>query len=209
MEFLKKKWVKSAICLALFTLFSVSLVITVQATIYEKYVRNNQRSHLQNQLALMLPDIRYNNNLIKSCGLYQDPQITNNEKYRIYTASFNNEVTGYIIQHMTNHGYSGEIVMLTSITPKGDIIKVSVMKHNETPGLGDIILQKSGQWLDQFIGANLSNRKYAVTKDGGDFTYTTGATITPRAVVNAEKDLLEYFLNHKRKFNLQGSCDGE
>lgn len=69
MEFLKKKWVKSAICLALFTLFSVSLVITVQATIYEKYVRNNQRSRLQNQLALMLPDIRYNNNLIKSCGL--------------------------------------------------------------------------------------------------------------------------------------------
>ena len=75
--------------------------------------------------------------------------------------------------------------------------------------LGDLILQTAGGWLDQFTGANLSNRKFAVKKEGGDFTYTTGATITPRAVVNAEKDLLEYFLNHKRRFDLEGSCNGD
>ena len=155
MEILKKKWAKSALCLSLFTLFSVSLVVTVQATIYEKYILNSQRNRLK-----------------------------------------------------TGAGYGGDIVLLTSITPDGDILKVSVTRHNETPGLGDLILQTAGGWLDQFTGANLSNRKFAVKKEGGDFTYTTGATITPRAVVNAEKDLLEYFLNHKRRFDLEGSCNG-
>ena len=177
MEILKKKWAKSALCLSLFTLFSVSLVVTVQATIYEKYILNSQRNRLQSQLAVMLPGISFNNNLI--------------------------------IQHKTGAGYGGDIVLLTSITPDGDILKVSVTRHNETPGLGDLILQTAGGWLDQFTGANLSNRKFAVKKEGGDFTYTTGATITPRAVVNAEKDLLEYFLNHKRRFELEGSCNGD
>ena len=75
MEILKKKWAKSALCLSLFTLFSVSLVVTVQATIYEKYILNSQRNRLQSQLAVMLPGISFNNNLIKSCGLYSDPAI--------------------------------------------------------------------------------------------------------------------------------------
>lgn len=209
MEILKKKWAKSALCLSLFTLFSVSLVVTVQATIYEKYILNSQRNRLQSQLAVMLPGISFNNNLIKSCGLYSDPAITGNEKYQIYTAKMNDEITGYVIQHKTGAGYGGDIVLLTSITPDGDILKVSVTRHNETPGLGDLILQTAEGWLDQFTGANLSNRKFAVKKEGGDFTYTTGATITPRAVVNAEKDLLEYFLNHKRRFDLEGSCNGD
>ena len=205
----KKKWIKSALCLSIFTFFSVALIVVVQATIYERYVKNNQRTRLEKQLTTMLTNIRFNNNLIASCKLYQDPNITNDEKYQVYTAKFGEKTTGYIVQHVTNQGYAGIIQLLTSITPNGDIIKVSVMKHAETPGLGDLILQAGSEWLDQFVGANLSNKKFAVTKDGGDFTYTTGATITPRAVVNAEHDLLQYFLDHRRSFYLQQSCTEE
>ena len=39
---------------------------------------------------------------------------------------------------------------------------------------------------------------WAVKKDGGKFDQFTGATITPRAVVKAVYQSLEYFAEHRR-----------
>jgi electron transport complex protein RnfG len=36
-----------------------------------------------------------------------------------------------------------------------------------------------------------------VRKDGGEFDYLAGATITPRAVIKAVKQALQYFEQHK------------
>jgi len=65
-----------------------------------------------------------------------------------------------------------------------------VVEHHETPGLGDKIELRISDWITRFSGVQLhgaNDSHFAVKKDGGDFDQFTGATITPRAVVNAAK----------------------
>ncbi|MPN28268.1 Electron transport complex subunit RsxG [bioreactor metagenome] len=65
-----------------------------------------------------------------------------------------------------------------------------VTQHKETPGLGDKIERRLSDWITGFSGKKIqsdNDSHWAVKKDGGDFDQFTGATITPRAVVNAVK----------------------
>jgi len=89
-------------------------------------------------------------------------------------------------------GYSGSIRILIGVLPDGTLHAVRVTDHHETPGLGDGIVQNHA-WIDFFSGKSLSNVRWAVKKDGGDFDQFTGATITPRAVVKAVHRGLEQF----------------
>ena len=79
---------------------------------------------------------------------------------------------------------------------------VRVISHKETPGLGDKIEAKRNDWILQFAGLSLDNpdkNNWKVKKDGGQFDQFTGATITPRAVVNAIRGALEYFAANRDK----------
>ena len=73
------------------------------------------------------------------------------------------------------------------IEPNGKVLGVRVLQHAETPGLGDKIETRISDWILSFAGKlfSLENESsWAVKKDGGQFDQFTGATITPRAVVN-------------------------
>ena len=75
-----------------------------------------------------------------------------------------------------------------------------VIKHTETPGLGDYIDIAKSQWIKLFDAESLtktSSANWAVTKDGGTFDYMAGATITPRAVIKAVHKALQYFEANK------------
>ena len=73
------------------------------------------------------------------------------------------------------------------IEPNGTVLGVRTLQHAETPGLGDKIETRISDWILSFAGKlfSLENESsWAVKKDGGQFDQFTGATITPRAVVN-------------------------
>jgi len=55
------------------------------------------------------------------------------EKY--WTASINNKLTGYAFE-MSGRGYAGDIKFMVGIAPDGRILGMTVLDHNETPGLG-------------------------------------------------------------------------
>jgi len=95
-------------------------------------------------------------------------------------------------------GYSGSIYILMAVHVDGSIHAVRVTKHQETPGLGDGIVNHQS-WLDFFAGKTLGNVHWGVKKDGGDFDQFTGATITPRAVVKAVKHGLEQFMMYREE----------
>ena len=80
------------------------------------------------------------------------------------------------------------------------MLGVRVIKHTETPGLGDKIEPAKGEWIHSFEGKALGNppaEKFAVKKDGGVFDQFAGATITPRAVVKSVKGGLVFFAKEK------------
>ena len=86
-----------------------------------------------------------------------------------------------------------------------------MISHKETPGLGDDIELRHSSWIKSFDQASLQSltqQQWAVKKDGGQFDQFTGATITPRAVVNAVYRVLSWYEKEgltqlKQRFNLQ------
>jgi electron transport complex protein RnfG len=76
-----------------------------------------------------------------------------------------------------------------------------VLAHKETPGLGDYIDIGRSDWIKKnFDGRSLAQTPedaWRVKKDGGQFDYMTGATITPRAVIKAVHRALTYFAAHR------------
>ena len=65
-----------------------------------------------------------------------------------------------------------------------------VIEHHETPGLGDKIELRISDWILSFTNQVIvpeSLKDWAVKKDGGKFDQFSGATITPRAIVNQVK----------------------
>lgn len=101
---------------------------------------------------------------------------------------------------VAERGYAGDIQVLMAVDAEGRTLGVRVLKHAETPGLGDKIEIKKDKWIKAFDGKSLADPtpdKWGVKKDSGVFDQFAGATITPRAVVKAVKGGLEFFAAHK------------
>jgi Na+-translocating ferredoxin:NAD+ oxidoreductase subunit G len=95
----------------------------------------------------------------------------------------------------TSRGYSGAITLQISVMPDGTLRGVRVRSHRETPGLGDPIEIERSNWILGFDRRRLGDpprERWAVKPDGGDFDALSGATITPRAVVDAVRATLEF-----------------
>jgi electron transport complex protein RnfG len=104
-----------------------------------------------------------------------------------------------VIETIAPNGYSGNIYILVGVLPNGHISGVRVLKHRETPGLGDKIELRKADWILSFNGKNLTEdnaERWAVKRDRGEFDQFTGATITPRAVVGAVRNTL-HFVNQQ------------
>ena len=106
---------------------------------------------------------------------------------------------GTVIPFRSTEGYSGTIQLLIALDNNQRIVGLRAIDHRETPGLGDKIDTQKTDWILKFNGLSyqdLSPNEWAVKKDGGRFDSFTGATITPRAIVEALKDTLSYLNTH-------------
>jgi electron transport complex protein RnfG len=112
------------------------------------------------------------------------------------------ELVAVIVPAVAPDGYNGDIQMIIGINMDGSIAGVRVVSHNETPGLGDKVDIKKDDWILGFNGKSLENPKPAgwkVKKDKGEFDQFTGATITPRAVVQQVLKTLQYYQEDKQR----------
>lgn len=144
------------------------------------------------QMALfeqVIPANRYNNNLLKNCFIVDAPELGKGV-HKIYIAAKNGTASAVVMEATAPDGYSGAIQLLVGADFRGTILGSRVTAHHETPGLGDKIELRLSDWITHFAGKVIhgaNDGHWAVKKDGGDFDQFTGATITPRAVVNAVK----------------------
>lgn len=153
----------------------------------------------QNTLSQVIPNDMHDNNLVADTVTVKNQQ---GNDVLVYRATKDGKLTGLAYEISSTKGYSGLIKLMMGIAPDGKIIGVRVLEHHETPGLGDKIEEKKGDWILKFTGLSLGNpplEKWKVKKDGGQFDQFAGATITPRAVVGAITDGLKFFDANKDK----------
>ena len=119
----------------------------------------------------------------------------------IYRARQGEVVKGAVFK-VAERGYAADIQVLMAVDAEGRTLGVRVIKHAETPGLGDKIEIKKDPWIRRFEGKSLADpvpEKWGVKKDNGIFDQFAGATITPRAVVKAVKGGLEFYAAHRKE----------
>jgi electron transport complex protein RnfG len=148
---------------------------------------------LRDSLAQVLPEDFADNDLLAD---NTDIDIGTEKPLRVYRARSGGAVQGVVFT-VIGKGYGGEITILIAIDKEGRILGARILKHTETPGLGDKIETAKSEWINGFSGKTLAVANWAVKKDGGDFDQFASATITPRAVVSAVKSGLEIFARHK------------
>ncbi|GAB5604241.1 electron transport complex subunit RsxG [Sideroxyarcus sp. TK5] len=153
-------------------------------------IKAAEEADLKQSLTQVLPG-SYDNDLLKdTVSLHGEAG-----EVLVYRARRTGKVEA-VVYRVTGYGYSGAIVCMMGVSREGKVLGVRVIKHAETPGLGDKIEPAKAKWIFDFDGKWLGEPpvdKWAVKKDGGVFDQFAGATITPRAVVKAVKGGLVFF----------------
>lgn len=179
---------KHGVTLAVFAALTTGLTAVVNELTKTTIARQSasQQKQLFDQV---IPPERYDNSPQQSCFLVQDPQLGAGA-HRLYVARKGGQPVGVIMEATAPDGYSGAIQLLVGADFSGTILGTRVTQHHETPGLGDKIELSHSDWITGFSAQKIDGAddpRWAVKKDGGQFDQFTGATITPRAVVNAVK----------------------
>jgi len=98
---------------------------------------------------------------------------------------------GYILK-ATASGYAGDINMLVGLDLDYEITGISVLEHQETPGLGANLTEiKSGEDSPWFL--RQLERRHALGLRLENVQAITGATITSKAVVEGIREAVEAF----------------
>jgi len=103
----------------------------------------------------------------------------------LYTARKGDTILGTAVETFSNQGFGGLIKLMVGFAPDGTIIDIAVLKHSETPGLGNKMEKGKSDFSLQFMGKNPETFKLAVKKDRGDVDAITASTITSRAYCDA------------------------
>jgi Na+-translocating ferredoxin:NAD+ oxidoreductase subunit G len=107
-----------------------------------------------------------------------------------YRAMKNGAVSGYIIQSY-GKGYSSYINTLIAVDKDFKVLKINILGHAETPGLGDEI--ETDSFKNQFTGKDSDHLKVLKTETTDYIQAISGATISSRAVTeDAVKNGVEF-----------------
>ena len=176
-------------------------LISVSHEISAERIERNIAERLMQSLHEVLDPGLYDNDLVQTQIWAIDPDLLGTpEPVQVFLATRDGQPSAAIFAAVAPRGYNGRIDLLVGLDATGEVQGVRVTAHRETPGLGDQIEISISDWITGFDGTSLSDPplpQWAVAPDGGDFDAFTGATVTPRAVVQAVRDVLVYFDEHQ------------
>ena len=192
---------RNGVLLGLVTIVGVGVIVLI-ANLTRDHIAREQADALNRSLLEVMPPDRIDNRPAKDRVMLEtDSLLGTTFPMPAYIARKDSSVSGVILQVSAPEGYGGAIKLLVGVDNSGTITGVRVIPpHNETLGLGDYIERRKSDWILGFNGkslANTSQDRWRVKKDGGEFDAVAGATITPRAVVDAVHKALLYVNEHK------------
>lgn len=194
-----RSMLKNSLVLGLFAVATVGTVTLLQQGTAER-IQAAERQAQVRALGEILPAGSYDNDLLASSILLNEPLLGHRSPQPAHLARKDGRTTAVILRAAAPDGYNGAIHLLIAIQADGRLAGVRAIGHRETPGLGDRIELAKAPWIRSFEGKSLENPDesgWAVKKDGGDFDQFAGATVTPRAVVKAVHQALQYFQANK------------
>lgn len=185
--------VSSAAVLLLFTLvFTGMMAFTYRAT--KPMLDASAQAEKLKLINEVLPPASYDNDLLAD-GVVLPPtrDLGLDGESMIYRARKSGQPVAIVMETAAPDGYAGRIALVLAIAADGRLLAMRVTGHRETPGLGDYIdpkkdKNKASPWIKQFNnqGYDLAlGGGWKVKKDGGQFAYRAGATISARAIANA------------------------
>ncbi len=126
---------------------------------------------------------------IKPAGTWK---AADNKEHEYYQATAGGTPIADIAE-TTGKGYSSYIKMLVALGPDMKISDVKVLDMNETPGLGDQVLEKT--FLDQFKGKTLPQIVLIKGETKENIQAVSGATYSSRGVTNGVKDAVQLLVD--------------
>lgn len=195
--------------LGVFAIVTTAVIaITFDAT--APRIAEQKQRKLLSLLGEVVPSEKHDNELSANCIISTDERLGIGKAHKIYRALRGNQPAALALEVTANDGYSGDIDFVLGVTTDLEVTGLRVVDHKETPGLGDKIDLSVSDWALSFAGKQYSSEQasvFQVKKDGGEFDQFTGATITPRAVVNAAAKALQYVASSQAMlFSLPNSC---
>jgi electron transport complex protein RnfG len=204
----------SAFALFAFTLpFTVLMAFTHEVTRDRIKAAENQKK--MSLIADVLPNLDIDNDLLADMTEAEDSGESHVGK--VWRARKGGVPVALVFETFAPDGYGGRIDLIVSLDVDAHVAGVRVAAHKETPGLGDYIdpakdRKKEKPWISQFSGANatMPGARWEVKKDGGNFDYPAGATVSARAVTRAVGRAAAWVnTNREALFNAPaGSSDG-
>jgi electron transport complex protein RnfG len=202
MKRIARSTLQTAVNLVFFAAIGTAILSSTFILTHDKIVKSEEAEKLKLITQIVPPEIFDNNIIQDTVTIEDDPLLGNNGKTLAYRARLKNTPSAVVLEAIAPDGYSGKISLILAVRINGELAGVRVVTHKETPGLGDYIELPKSPWIKVFDGKSREVYKdtdWKVKKDGGQFDYVAGATITPRAVVKAVNKAMQYFAANREK----------
>ena len=191
-----KTAIKTGITLAVIAAICTALVAaTYQLT--EERIAANEKALLEQALQPALSGLFYEGGVSESRLVIPPPHdLPGNDTALIFRVYAKDSPVAALFAITARDGFAGAIRVLVGVEFDGTVTGVRILQHRETPGLGDKIESARSDWIFQFDGRSMGDPEvtgWAIRNDGGDFDQLTGASVTPRAIIQATRDTLLYF----------------
>ena len=202
MKRIARSTLQTAANLVFFAVLGTAVLASTFFMTHDAIVKSEEGEKLK-LITQILPSTLFDNDIIQdTLAIPADPLLGTEGVTTAYRARLKGEPAAVVLESIAPDGYSGRIWLILAVKASGELAGVRVVTHKETPGLGDYIELPKSPWIKGFDGKSREVYKDAdwkVKKDGGQFDYMAGATITPRAVVKAVNKALIYFGENRGK----------
>jgi electron transport complex protein RnfG len=175
------------------------IILGTRAVLLDRIEDGRMRDEMHPVLEVM--PLPFDNDLLRDRGLV--PGLDQESPAVVYRARLAGRPVGVVVMPVVARGYNGAVELAVGISADGTLTGVRVIRHGETPGLGDQVDQRNSRWLEQLTGRSLGNTPeadWAVKPDGGAIDGISGATITPRGIIRALRGVLDRYASDPDSF---------
>lgn len=199
---LAKASVRTALSLLFFAVIGTAVLASTFSLTHDLIVKTEEAAKLK-LIMQVVPQSLFNNDILADTVTVEaSKQLGTDHPTTAYRARLQGKPSAVVLEAIAPDGYSGKIKLIIAIRDDSSISGVRVVSHKETPGLGDYIEFARNRWISVFDGASHARYKeddWKVKKDGGQFDYMAGATISPRAIVKAVHKALHYYEENRSR----------